>query len=180
MPVLVEGISVIVRRDAIDRRYKGGWNGFAAARPNATLCFDAEIARIGFMAPPDVTHFVNGLRSMGFVFPEPTTEPTEIVVIDQRTGPTTPCDWIEVIRVPVPGGAVVAARLKGSQEKNLVCPGGWNYERSMSKTHLFVPNEKRNTDLELIGEENGVQIYRNKKTGEKVYAGRTSAPSDRN
>jgi hypothetical protein len=35
MAVLVEGISVIVRRDAIERKLKGGWATFVGAVPNA-------------------------------------------------------------------------------------------------------------------------------------------------
>jgi hypothetical protein len=40
MAVLVEAISVIVRRDTIARRYDGGWPGFVAAAVNSTLCAD--------------------------------------------------------------------------------------------------------------------------------------------
>ncbi len=171
MPVLVEGISVIIRRAAIERRYKGGWTAFAGQRANGTLCFDSEIARIGFMNPIAVVQFVNGLRSHGFIFPEPTIEPTEIVVIDQLTGPTTPCQWIECFRTPIPGGIVMAARLVGSREQNLVCPGGWDYSRSLSKRGSFVPKNRLEENYDFIGEENNVKCYRDKRTGEKVYIG---------
>lgn len=45
MAVLVEAISVIVRRDAIRGKYPGGWQGFVAAVPNGTLCYDDDLAR---------------------------------------------------------------------------------------------------------------------------------------
>ena len=57
MAVLVEGISVIVRRDAIESKYDGGWDTFVDNVPNATLCADDEIARVGFMGPADVEAF---------------------------------------------------------------------------------------------------------------------------
>jgi hypothetical protein len=37
MAVLVEAISVIVRRDAIDGAFDGGWRGFVSSVPNVTL-----------------------------------------------------------------------------------------------------------------------------------------------
>jgi hypothetical protein len=38
MAVLVEAMSVEVRRDAIDARYPGSWQGFLRAVLNRTLC----------------------------------------------------------------------------------------------------------------------------------------------
>jgi hypothetical protein len=54
MAVLVEAISVVVRRDAIDRSYEGGWVAFVSSVPNATLCTDDQLARVGFMDPKAV------------------------------------------------------------------------------------------------------------------------------
>ena len=68
MAVLVEAISVVLRRDSIDRAFPGGWQRFVTTVPNATLCFDDNIARVGFMNPQDSQDFIdtlwqNGLRS---------------------------------------------------------------------------------------------------------------------
>jgi hypothetical protein len=49
--VLIEAICVVVRRDSIDRSFNGGWAGFCSCVPNATLCTDEKLARIGFMDP---------------------------------------------------------------------------------------------------------------------------------
>jgi hypothetical protein len=46
MAALREGISVIVRRDAIDQDFDGDWPAFAALVPNSTLCTDGELARV--------------------------------------------------------------------------------------------------------------------------------------
>jgi hypothetical protein len=51
MALLVESISVVVRRDAIDRYFAGRWDGLAARVPNATPCTDGRSARVGFMDP---------------------------------------------------------------------------------------------------------------------------------
>jgi hypothetical protein len=54
MAVLVEAISVLVRHDAILRRFKGGWSAFCSLIPNAAWCHDDALSRIGFMTPSDV------------------------------------------------------------------------------------------------------------------------------
>ena len=68
MAVLVEAISVIVRRDAIDRRFSGGWREFLNAVPNNTFCADEDLARVGFMTPQDVEAFVRRLDCGGLTF----------------------------------------------------------------------------------------------------------------
>ena len=45
MAVLVEGISVIVRRDAIEEKIRGGLSAFLATVPNGTCCMDADLVR---------------------------------------------------------------------------------------------------------------------------------------
>ena len=61
MAVLVEALSVIVRRDAIVRKYRGGWQEFLQHVPNNTFCTDDELARVGFMHPKDVEAYVTHL-----------------------------------------------------------------------------------------------------------------------
>jgi hypothetical protein len=66
--VLVEAISVVVRREAIDRSFAGGWDTFVSLVPNATLCTDGQLARVGLTDPKAVERFVNSLKSHGLVF----------------------------------------------------------------------------------------------------------------
>ena len=51
MAVLVEAISVVVRRDAIDRYFAGRWDGLAARVPNATPRTDGRLGRVDLMDP---------------------------------------------------------------------------------------------------------------------------------
>jgi hypothetical protein len=46
MSILVEGISVVVRRDAILSKVQGGRNSFVNLAPNDMYVADAEIARV--------------------------------------------------------------------------------------------------------------------------------------
>ena len=68
MAVLVEAISVIVRRDSVDRSLRGGWAAFVSGVPNATLCSDGQLARVGFMDPDAAGRFVTHLQSGGLDF----------------------------------------------------------------------------------------------------------------
>ena len=68
MAVLVEAISVVVRREAIDRSFASGWDGFISLAPNAALCTDHQLARVGFMDPDGAQRFVNDLQSRGLTF----------------------------------------------------------------------------------------------------------------
>jgi hypothetical protein len=137
MAVLVEALSVIVRRELITRRYPGGWPGFVADAANQTLCADCELARIGFMHPDDVGACVRRLEGVGFVFLDDNGSTPDTVVVDQREGPTTPCSWIEFFRQEVPGGSVAAARLVGSADRTLTCPDDWEFEDSLSRRLPF-------------------------------------------
>ena len=84
MAVLVEAISVIVRRDAIESKYLGGWDAFEKDSPNATLCADEHLARVGFMTPVDVESFIKYLVSYGLVFLD-SGKAKDIVVADQQS-----------------------------------------------------------------------------------------------
>lgn len=54
MAVLVEAISVIIRRNAIVERFVGGWDAFQQTIPNGTFCKDDDLVRVGFMTPNDI------------------------------------------------------------------------------------------------------------------------------
>jgi hypothetical protein len=175
MAVLVEGISVIIRNEAILKKYSGGWNAFLAIVPNRTLCSDSELTRVGFMTPQDVGIFIKRLQQSGLEF-LCSGNAIDLVVIDQLHGPTTPCDWIEFghINMSEHNHTVAACRLVGSQSKQIFKPNGWQYEGSLSASHGFVLNEDMHKCLEFLRNENGIDVYINKITGKEVYVGRSS------
>jgi hypothetical protein len=70
MVVLIEAISVVIRRNEIEASYPGGWKSFAADAPNSTLCADSQLARVGFMQPSDVQAYVSELERSGLVYEE--------------------------------------------------------------------------------------------------------------
>ena len=169
MAVLIEAISVVVRRVGIESKLTNGWREFQDFVPNRSLCSDADSARVGFMSPDDVRSFFVQMKSLGL-------DPVgDLVVVDQRTGPTTRCDWIEFSKATSlhPGVPLVAtARLTGSANTEIATPENWNYEGSISATYVFVPNEHVDKALKYLRTENGVDVYRSELTGKEVFLGR--------
>lgn len=151
MAVLVECISVIVRRDRITEAYAGGWQSFLDDVPNSTLCYDDEVARVGFLGPEKVQGYIKLLEERGLVFLK-AGKPIDIAVVDQQQGFTLPCDWLEFARLPFgdTGGKVgwcwlyedrrfgAGVHFKG-KKMSLVTPPGWEYESSLSAEFTFVP-----------------------------------------
>ena len=175
MAILVEGISVIIRRMTIEDSYPGGWTAYAENAPNKTLCADEEIVRVGFMTPSDVETYVRDLEGYGLQF-QVDGKARDMAVADQLRGLTTPCDWLEFGHVDMESSSkrCAACRLKGSTSQALITPEGWQFEGSLSQTFGFVPSEYIDRSLKFLRHQNGVDVYLNEVTGEEVFVGRTS------
>ncbi len=183
MAVLVEAFSVIVRRDAIDQKLWGGWAEFVGLVPNQTLCYDKELARVGFMAPRDVQAFIEQLQQGGLTF-ENEGKAQDMAVVDQLHGSSLPVDWLEIARIPFGEAGEVAAcwlyegpRTAGgidmpASEFLLVTPEGWSYEQSLSADYKFVPNGQVEQELEFLRNEDCVDVYMDRSTGREVFVGR--------
>ena len=88
MAVLIEAISVVVRKDAAVRSFRGGWESFRVIIPNNTFCADTEISRIGFMEPNAARNFIERLEFGGLTFVED-GEAKDLAAVDQQRGSTT-------------------------------------------------------------------------------------------
>ncbi|MFC2095537.1 hypothetical protein ACFLSW_03760 [Candidatus Bipolaricaulota bacterium] len=196
MAVLAEGISVIVRRDAIAKKFIGKWIGFVASAPNSTFCHDKEIACVGFMTTQDVREFVESLERQGLTFVRQRTA-VDLAVVGQMTGPTTKCDWLEFVRFAHgdSGGKLSACwcfdgerrwgrgihfrgnpiKLDGTSEYvmplDIAVPPGWKFEGSLSERGIFIPLDKVKGRMEFLHTDGNVDVYRDRMTGEKRYVG---------
>lgn len=173
MAVLIEAISVLVKAQAIIEKYPGGWEQFSQDVPNQTLCADGELVRIGFMNRNDVQKYVSFLESKQLVF-QLNGHCKDIAVVDQQRGFTIPCEWADFGRIFIDSSQtqrVSACRLKGSTQRIVSYPDGWDYENSLSNDYHFVQNEKVVQELEFIRKEGGVSVYRHLPTGSIVYSG---------
>ena len=191
MAVLCEGISVIVRRDSIDLRLESGWDAFKALVPNATLCCDEELARVGFMDPDGAGAFVRMLEAHGLVFwgnDSGSYEANEdIAVIDQLRGLTRPCEWLEFGRFPMgknprdkvsacwlfEGVRIVPGLMHVTDSASAMhVPANWTYEGSLSHKFTSVDDLQLDDRLELLRmEEGGLKAYRDRDSGKGLYLG---------
>jgi len=187
MAVLVEAISVIVRRDAIAARFAGGWRQFLTIVPNSTLCSDEDLVRVGFMSPPDVEAFVRRLEMGGLTFAHD-GQSVDIAVVDQMRGPTMPAEWLEFARLSLDGtenkvaacwlfeGRRIAAGIHmPAKGMSLATPEGWTYDDSLSANFKFVENEEMQEKLKFLRREGGTDVYLDLSTGKEVYVGRPQA-----
>jgi len=177
MAVLVEAISIITKRDAIQHRMIGGWDRFMEMVPNHTLCFDDHLARVGFMGPPDVEKFSNRLQRSGLRFFH-NSGFVDFAVVDQREGPTARCDWLVFSHITFfdPPMTVATCELAGSREGESITvafPPGWEYEKSLSKNFEFTPTEEFVQRYRFLRSENGVDVMLDLETGREIYVGRT-------
>lgn len=174
MAVLIEAISVVMRADALLRRFGGDWEAFKRSVPNGTLCADGELVRVGFMHPADVREYVRMLEPRGLRYLEG-GKAQDIVVVDQRSGPLTACDWVEFGHVNLgndPDRRVAACRLVGSTIDTVATPDGWTFASSLSKSFRFHPGEDPPPSLRLLRHENGVDVYWDDKQGKEVFIAR--------
>lgn len=176
MPVLVEAISVIIRSDAIEERYLGGFDAFEAEIPNKTACSDGELVRVGFMVPADVESYIRRLSAKGLRYlAEGTAQ--DIVVVDQQSGPLVRCDWIEAERVSLdPEGTqtITIAQLVNSQVEGLATPEGWNYAESLSRSFSFSADvQNPSAGMRFLRHENGLDVYWDDLAAKEVFVGRS-------
>jgi hypothetical protein len=174
MAVLIEGISVVIRADAILNKFQGGWDGFVNIVPNETLCADGEIARVGFMTRHDVESFVKGLQSIGLEFLRD-GEAIDIAVADQLRGITSTCSWLEFGHTDMDnnGHRIAACRMKGSEVMEIVTPPEWKFENSLSATFGLVPDGQVEKSMKFLRHEGGMDVYLNLLAGKEVFVGRT-------
>ena len=45
MPVLIEAISVVIRRNTLEAKFPGGWDAFQRVVPNRTMCTECWLLR---------------------------------------------------------------------------------------------------------------------------------------
>lgn len=167
MAVLMEGISVVVRRDAIESRYPGGWSAFSQSPPNNTFCADDSLARIGFMNPDDVRAYLTMLERSGLKFQDE-GRAIDCAVVDQVRGPTTSVEWLSLGKVDIEGREITIAWLGEEYDGGVAFPAGWRPEGALQ----FVAAEDMDDRMKFLRRENGVDVYLDLRTGKENYMGR--------
>ncbi len=187
MAVLVEALSAVARRDAIDERYEGGWDGFVSDVPNGTLCTDEVIVRVGFMHPADAEPYAVLLQRRGLRFLMNGTA-IDFATLDQQRGIVSPCDWLEFARIPMDdsGGSIAVCwffdeprtagpglYMKCDPSMPVATPPDWEFEGSLSQQFKYTPPDEMEKKLRFLRHEDGHDIFLDLDTGEERYVGRT-------
>lgn len=170
MAVLVEGISVIARRDRLDELFPGGSEQYIADCPNATACADEHLVRVGFTAPDAVRGLVRRLESLGFAHLDNGGVAQDLVVVDQLQGPSSKCEWVEYGHVTIGGNRIAVARLVGDSTTTLFTPPGWTFGGSLTDKHRFVSIEHVDTQMKFLGERGGQYVYLDLPSGRRLFS----------
>lgn len=164
MSVLVEALSLVIRRITLDISYPGGADAFLAAMcvedcPARRLCSDDKLVSVSFFTPDDVTTVVNSLRELGIVELEGNSF-HELAVIDQREGPTLPCDWLEWRQHR---DGFTYAWLAGTEPGDMAAPADWTAEQSRSLTR----SDRRDEPGRMLklGEDGEMETWLDFRTG---------------
>ena len=169
MAVLVDGFSVVVRNGTLEQHYPGGLAGYRSDCPNASFCADEHLSRIGFMTPEDASAFAANLAGQ-WREPSRLSNADEVAVVDGHHVTQRPCIWLEL------GwwGEVPIGWLKGARRGDVHAPAGWSAELLLR----HISNDDAREQLELVGTENNIDVYRHRVTGERFYVGRTARITD--
>jgi len=167
MGVLIEGENVLIRNATVEQRYPGGMQEYEQRCPNATFCTDGQICRVGFMATADAISYIDDLESLGFARPTPEGSP-EVAWINQVSGFVMPCDWLDLDRIDLGGGAPTAvAWVRGTALSQLVAPPDWK-PGSVQRISF----QRLKDEYDMIEVRDGVETYRHRETGVMQYIGR--------
>lgn len=176
MAVLVEGVSVVVRADAIRLKYAGGEAAFVAQVPTPdTLCADGELACVGLMTPDDARAYVEVLEREGLRYMEE-GRAVDLVVVDQRTGLCAPCDWASFGYATYGDDSISVCGAQPTAVERVTVPDGWSFEQSLSARHRFVEIEKLSEELKLVRRDGDVDVYADAVSGKEFYIKRAERP----
>jgi hypothetical protein len=98
MAIYCEAISVIVRKTTVELVAGITPRALMQRFPGGSVWDDENLIRFGFMTPQDTGIWVRQLEDSGLVFYDQVDSgfrSRDIVVVDQRHGPTCECSWIE-------------------------------------------------------------------------------------
>lgn len=144
MAVLIEAFSVIVREDAIHKKYSGGMHQFLADIPNNTHCSDRLLSRIGFMLMDDAFGFQAHLMRTGLHCTGDEEENLDIAIGMQGKGLITKSAWLQghMINLNNDDQIVTACSLKGDNRKTLAFPADWTFEQYSSMEMIDIDTIK--------------------------------------
>ncbi len=133
MPVLIEGVCVLVRLQSVTNRYRGGADAFLRSAVFVSACADEHLVRLGFLTTHDAFACAKDLEHHGIC-----PESSDLALVDQQDGFLTPCNWAELGNVGWDGDRshiVVGCRLVGDSSLRMAVPEDWHFNGSLSQQY---------------------------------------------
>ncbi len=131
MSVLIEAVSVVVKRDSIRTKFSGGWSSFQSiVFSQYSMCADSNLATVSFLAARDAHSYMGFLEEMDFIYLQ------DFAIADQTQGLKDICDWCYIADFKInnnPAMTVTGCKAEGGKEEKLYVPPGWKYEGSLSQ-----------------------------------------------
>ena len=160
MAVFCEFISVIIRRDSIDKYFSGGWNRFVLELPNYSMLTDGEIVNVGFMNPSDTASYLNFLKGEGLQYRQSgTREINDIEDLDRFNGHLEKRNWLEFGDREFNGQEYFCCWKKDSLIDTLSFPSRRNEGGPLYPVPKHYEPEDFNKKFKFIRVENGLDIY---------------------
>lgn len=166
MSVLVEALSLIIPRIVLDISYPGGADSFfetmlTVPLPCRHACSDDKLVSVSFFGLADARVIHDELQSLGIVGVQDDRF-VELACIDQRAGPTMPCEWLEWAKHEE---GYTSCWMAGRDPGPLSAPPGWTPEQSRGMTfHDYRSDPGR--AIQLGEEADGDEIWLDFQTGE--------------
>jgi hypothetical protein len=165
--VLVEALSVIVPRRVLDVSFPGGVDAYlaAAGEPSTEaryVCADEQLTCVSFFGPDKAGSWSERLVGRGLIVAEG-REAAELAYVDQRYGPSLPCNWLEWRRHEE---GYTLAWLSEREPGALAAPDGWTPERSRRLVRRDVRDEPGR--MLRLAKEDGIETWLDFDTGEQI------------
>lgn len=168
MSVLIEALTLVVRKRELDIRYPGGTDAFLQAAleleaPPRFICNgDPHLVNLSFSDPDHLAPCVALLEAHGFMDVDD-GKLVDMAYVDQHFGPTMPCDWLEWRRHP---DGFTYAWLAGTEPGDMATDEDWTPERSRGMKRFDVRDEPGR--MFRLAEEDGIETWLDTRTGKQV------------
>ena len=135
MAVLIEGVCLLLRCEAVAKLYPGGVSALAEACTAEAVCADDDLMALTFDDSDAAEDYLAELEQYGFrhLYNDMAVD---AVLADPHLGPVSPCGWAEYGQAEVdsdPSKRVALCAMPGTDWNDLCVPRGWRFRGSRSE-----------------------------------------------
>jgi len=169
MSIFIESLTVVVRRLTLDVSWSGGSDAYLSTALSADslaslVCTDDVLTAVSFASAVGCEVWLDRLADCGIVHLGDERS-VDIVCIDELSGPSTPCDWIEWRQSP---DGFTYAWLAGTDPGEVVAPT--MRRREEARWHAPRAEEGDSQHMIQLASENGLDYWLDLDTGRQIVA----------